>query len=617
MRFFISLCCKKLFCEVLENMMNDEQSQAGQSMTSISMQSSHYSASHNLEKSPRRQQREQEILQTQKKKRFSVKTLNIVILVILLVTITAVSVKVSKNLNKEEEIFGEYRPGTLSTTGETGTSDTVSNPDESENVGEVSNNDAIIDFNETENFEIIPGVNSGGTEQNPFSDTGKVVTNSPSLSTNAPTVATNSPTRVSVTSDLNDATSEVVVNSSSSPTASPTEYPTIRTTTYFPSEYFTPQPTKCWNWRIVDKDIDGKNIEEQTGGSVSLSSNGRHVAIGGIDVVRTYMERASGWEMTQEANDEFKNVQVALSGDGLRLLIGSPLTDRNANIGVNGDGEVRAFQYSTTVKWFPLGQTLYGNQFDQNFGNSIDISFTGSKIIIGSQASVRVYQLAQETTINGLVARWEVIRHIIKIVPDETYGSSVAISANGNRIAVGEPKSDNDNRGSVSIFNLEPYRLMLKVDGARYEDRLGKSVSLSADGNRFVAGAYFGDYVQAYEYIEAEQAWALMGFKIYGEDSDSFGRVVDMSNDGTRIAIGAPNDSTGGEFKGMAQVFEFIDGDWQQLGNNVYGEYAYDYSAWSISLSGDGRRLAVGADFNDGGGYKTGQTRVYEYYCIE
>ena len=98
--------------------------------------------------------------------------------------------------------------------------------------------------------------------------------------------------------------------------------------------------------------------------------------------------------MTQEATANFKDIHVAMSGDGLRLIIGSPLTDRTTDpSGTNGNGEVRAFQYSVTVKWFVLGQVLYGNELDKLFRNDIDINYIGSKIIIGSAASVRVYEL--------------------------------------------------------------------------------------------------------------------------------------------------------------------------------------------------------------------------------
>ena len=39
-----------------------------------------------------------------------------------------------------------------------------------------------------------------------------------------------------------------------------------------------------------------------------------------------------------------------------------------------------------------------------------------------------------------------------------------------------------------------------------------------------------------------------------------------------------------------------------QLGGDIDGEAASDYSGWSVSLSSDGQTLAVGARLNDGTG---------------
>lgn len=462
----------------------------------------------------------------------------------------------------------------------------------------------------SESFEVIPGVNSGGPKDNPFDSTTDVSSN----------IVSGTSTGISGNQITSSLSSPSVSSSSLSPAATPTPYYNDDYYYYFDGNV-TNAPTQCWSWRVSGNKIIGEKPEEQTGSSVSLSFTGRELAVGGMDLVRTFSSESTGslWEMTQEANADYKDVVVAISGNGLRLLIGSPLTDNNVHPeGIAGDGEVRAFQYSTTIKWFPMGQVLYGNEFDKMFGNALDINYVGSRIVVGSASSVRVYQLTQEVTGNGLAARWDNIRHIIKIIPDNIFGSVVAISAMGNRIAVGEPANDFDERGAVSVFDLEPYKLSLKLEGNRYEDRFGKSVALSADGNRMVVGAYWGDYVQAYEYVPHEESWSLMGFRIYGDDSDSFGRVVDMSNDGLRIAVGAPNDSTGGESRGTTRVYQYIDGDWEQLGQDIYGENAYDYAGWSVSLSGDGRKVAVGADFhsNPKGGYKCGQVRVFEFYCI-
>ena len=50
-----------------------------------------------------------------------------------------------------------------------------------------------------------------------------------------------------------------------------------------------------------------------------------------------------------------------------------------------------------------------------------------------------------------------------------------------------------------------------------------------------------------------------------------------------------------------------------QLGSDINGEAAGDYSGISVSLSSDGTIVAIGATYNDGNGSNSGHVRVYEY----
>ena len=49
-----------------------------------------------------------------------------------------------------------------------------------------------------------------------------------------------------------------------------------------------------------------------------------------------------------------------------------------------------------------------------------------------------------------------------------------------------------------------------------------------------------------------------------------------------------------------------------QVGGDIDGEAAYDYSGWSVSLSSDGSRVASGAYTNDGAGANSGHVRIYQ-----
>ena len=96
---------------------------------------------------------------------------------------------------------------------------------------------------------------------------------------------------------------------------------------------------------------------------------------------------------------------------------------------------------------------------------------------------------------------------------------------------------------------------------------------------------------------------------------DMFGYSVSMSADGKRVAIGATgNDGTGSD-AGHVRVYAESSGTWTQVGADIDGEAAGDNSGGSaggsVSMSADGTRVAIGATGNDGTGSDAGHVRVY------
>ena len=114
--------------------------------------------------------------------------------------------------------------------------------------------------------------------------------------------------------------------------------------------------------------------------------------------------------------------------------------------------------------------------------------------------------------------------------------------------------------------------------------------------------------------LQAAGDWALIG-DIDGENAgDNSGQSVSLSGDGERVAIGAVGNAGAGVGAGHTRVFRWVAaaGNWSQLGAAINGEAAGDDSGWSVSLSGDGERVAIGADMNSDGGTSAGHVRVYE-----
>ncbi len=108
----------------------------------------------------------------------------------------------------------------------------------------------------------------------------------------------------------------------------------------------------------------------------------------------------------------------------------------------------------------------------------------------------------------------------------------------------------------------------------------------------------------------APVTWTQMGAPIVGAAPGSLaGWGVAASGDGSRIAIGSIEDGTG---HGRVQVFDWTGSAWTQVGATLVGEAYGDKFGFSVELSTDGTRLAVGAPDNAGsGGLLRGSVRVF------
>ena len=117
-------------------------------------------------------------------------------------------------------------------------------------------------------------------------------------------------------------------------------------------------------------------------------------------------------------------------------------------------------------------------------------------------------------------------------------------------------------------------------------------------------------------YHRPDGYWKQLGQDIIGEAlGDQFGISVSLSSDGKTLAVGAnTNDNENGEDSGHVRVFGLDDNgsSWKQIGQDIDGEAAFDYSGYSVSLSADGNIVAIGADWNDGNGEDSGHVRVYQ-----
>ena len=376
-------------------------------------------------------------------------------------------------------------------------------------------------------------------------------------------------------------------------------------------------------------DIDGEAAEDFSGWSVSMSSDGSRLAIGApfnaingsaFGHVRVYEYANSAWtqlgaDIDGEAANNSSGYSVSMSSDGSRLAIGANTNDGNGSY----SGHVRVFEYANSA-WAQLGADIDGEAAGDQSGSSVSMSSDGSRLAIGATGNdsnsghVRVYEYAS--------GAWTQLGADIdgEAAVDQS-GYSVSMSSDGSRLAIGAYRNDGngDGSGHVRVYeyaNNAWTQLGADIDGEAAEDYSGRSVSMSSDGSRLAIGATGNDgngsnsgHVRVFEYASG---WTQLGADIDGEAAgDQSGYSVSMSSNGSRLAIGANNNAGNGSASGHVRVYEYANSVWTKLGADIDGEASNDYSAQSISMSSDGSRLAIGATSNDGNGDNSGHVRVY------
>jgi len=272
-----------------------------------------------------------------------------------------------------------------------------------------------------------------------------------------------------------------------------------------------------------------------------------------------------GPDIDGEAAYDASGYSVSLSSKGDRLAIGAVWNDGSGN----NSGHVRAYEWAGTA-WLQLGADIDGESHEDNFG------------------------------------------------------TSVSLSSDGNRLAIGAPGNDGNgiNSGHVRVYQWSGtawVQLGADIDGEVYEDNSGTSVSLSSDGNRLAIGAPGNDgnginsgHVRVYQW--SGTAWVQLGTDIDGEAAyDESGRFVALSSNGNHLAIGATKNDGNGFNSGHVRAYEWSGTAWLQLGADIDGESYEDSFGTSVSLSSDGNRLAIGAPGNDGNGINSGHVRVYQW----
>jgi hypothetical protein len=365
--------------------------------------------------------------------------------------------------------------------------------------------------------------------------------------------------------------------------------------------------------------------------------------------------------------DDFAHT-LALSADGTRLAVGANWESSNA-LGVGGDqSSDAAFQAGAVYVFVRMGTTWAQEAYvkaantgaNDNFGQSVALSADGSRLAVGAigedsnATGINGSAINNAATNSGAVyvfartgSSWaqEAYVKASNTGANDAFGLSVALSADGSRLAVGANGEDSNatgiggdqtNDGATGAGAVYVYartgttwaqEAYVKASTAGAFDNFGYSVTLSADGDRLAVGAngedssargIGGDQASnaaresgaVYVFTRTGTSWMQEAYVKAANTGarDEFGISVSFSADGAALAVGAWHEdssatgvggdatSDGAPDAGAVYVFVRAGATWSQdayLKSSNTG--TADQFGWSLALSADGQRLAIGA----------------------
>ena len=257
------------------------------------------------------------------------------------------------------------------------------------------------------------------------------------------------------------------------------------------------------------------------------------------------------------------------------------------------------------------------------------MSSNGKRVAIGSLGSDKNGQNSGAVRIfdQSLFSdEWEMTKEFIGETATSLFGSSVALSGDGSRLVVGAPyysEGDTTRSGRSYVYDEVEETVWEAVGGPLYgtssDDLFGWSVSLSSD-SQFVAvgaprleGSLDSGYVKVFNLID--NSWQVYGEIITMESpGDRFGFSISLAGNETlqRIAIGSPGSNVNGPSSGLASVYENTNSSWYKFGNDIFGMDSGDNFGYSISITPEADRVAVGAPNKNIDNIPVGQVQVID-----
>ena len=392
-------------------------------------------------------------------------------------------------------------------------------------------------------------------------------------------------------------------------------------------------------WYSLGDYIDEEGTNDLAGYAVANSQDGKVIVIGaphyspaeekgtpfkgskyaGRVIVYTLDSKTDTWSKLGSEivgdNGEELGTSVDILDDGETIIVGTKDSDGDKR----DAGSVKVFELNKSgeeIKWVRKGQTIFGEHPYDECGASVAIADRSKILAFGCPGhdeenmigvgEVRVFEF------DDLTDKWLPIDNAPSMKGEHAngrFGSSLGVSEVGS-LAVGAPFANNS-KGVVKMFNYNALDKTWDPEGKEVwgkhpGDKCGTSVAMSRKGEHVIIGSPHWEHdgkkhsgaIIVLKYSSPDSEWFEVGSEIVGEEGDEFGTAVDISDDGTRIAVGSPTSgSMDDKESGHISVYHYKKEEtkWTLSDAKIKGKGEFAHQGYSVSVSGDGTEVIAGA----------------------
>jgi hypothetical protein len=250
------------------------------------------------------------------------------------------------------------------------------------------------------------------------------------------------------------------------------------------------------------------------------------------------------------------------------------------------------------------------------FGKSFDINNQNTLMAVGSPREndgvVRLYSRSSEKN------EWKLLRRLSSIELGSNFGASVAISGDSKHIAIGSPDYANS-QGEVYVYtkDIRGYFVQaIRLQGFDTNSKFGNKIlfAKTKDKVRLFVSAPEEQKIYVYDYDE-ENGWtqiptATISNLDYNTQSLSEEKF-DIDETGTILIVSVDDRSEETTAERKVLVYRDNNNVWQLSQEIVSLDKEQDF-AYSIALSDNGTKIAIGSPKNDIKGTNNGCVYIYK-----